>query len=214
MCNYVVNSITFSSRNRSLLKELHKEVLECYDAAAKGKNLVKDLMKANGYPFPFWVNNTDHISACDEFITSKKCLSFFRCETTSAWGDNMAAFVKMLVEKYDNKINLSFCSEGMGNEVLLVKDETGVFYPERFKLEWCLDGDSDITYFNSFRSLFEYLKEKFPKARFGYYDTLENIKKSIDRAYEDVNEEYFVTINRFKEYQKEYDGYITLREAA
>ena len=55
MCNYAVNSITFSSRNSKLLKELHKKVLACYDAMSDGKNLVKDLLKAHGYIVPFRV---------------------------------------------------------------------------------------------------------------------------------------------------------------
>ena len=53
MCNYAVNSITFSSRNSKLLKELHKKVLACYDAMSDGKNLVMDLLKAHGYIVPF-----------------------------------------------------------------------------------------------------------------------------------------------------------------
>ena len=89
MCNYAVNSITFSSHSLLMLKGLHKKVLACYDAMADGHNLVKDLMKAHGYPVPFGVNNTDHFSACDEFITNKKGVYYFQCETTSAWDANM-----------------------------------------------------------------------------------------------------------------------------
>lgn len=214
MCNYVINSITFSSRDRRLLKSLHKKVLACYDSAYSGHNLVKDLMKAHGYPAPIWVNNTDHFSACDEFVINKNGVYYFQCETTSAWDESMTPFIKMLIEKYAKKIHLSFCSEGANSETLVVKDETGVFYKERFKLEWCVDGNSENQYFNAFSELFEYLKEKFPKARFNYYDTLEGIKKSIDLAYETYNKEYFVYIFRFKEYQNEYANYLDMREVA
>ena len=129
MCNYAINSITFSSRNCSMLKELHKKVLACYDAAADGHNLVKDLMKAHGYYVPMRVNNTDHISACDEFVTKKQGVYYFQCETTTAWNDNMLPIIAMLIEKYHNKVHISFCTEEQGNDLFLVYDETGIFYP-------------------------------------------------------------------------------------
>lgn len=214
MCNYAVNSITFSSHSLLMLKGLHKKVLACYDAMADGHNLVKDLMKAHGYPVPFGVNNTDHFSACDEFITNKKGVYYFQCETTSAWDANMEPFIKLLRERYSNKVQLSFCSEEQSNDIFLVKDDTGVFYPERFKVDWCIGDNYETQYFNTFSELFDYLKEMFPKAHLSYYDTLEGIKDSIDLAYENKDEEYFFYVYRFRDYYNEYENYIMLREAA
>ena len=91
MCNYVVNSITFSSRNSKLLRELHKKVLSCYDSALQGKNFVRVLLKSHGYLLPLGVDSRDHFSACDEFISSKRGVYYFSCETTTAWNENMIA---------------------------------------------------------------------------------------------------------------------------
>lgn len=214
MCNYAVNSITFSSRNSKLIRELHHKVLRCFDSAAQGKNLVKDLMKSHGYLLPLGVNNRDHFSACDELITNKKGTYYFQCETTTAWNDNMFPIITLLKEKYHNDIHLSFCTED-GNELLLVKDETGVFYPERFKVEWRIgDNDFEIEYFNTYREMFEYLRDSFPKAFFSYYDSLEDIKNSIDRMYEDTAKEYCLCIHRFKEYNNEMANFLAQKGVA
>jgi len=214
MCNYAVNSITFSSRNSKLIRELHNKVLRCYDSAAQGKNLVKDLMKSHGYLLPLGVNNRDHFSACDELITNKKGPYYFQCETTTAWNDNMLPIITLLKEKYHNDIHLSLCTED-GNELLLVKDETGVFYPERFKVEWRIgDNDFEIEYFNTYKEMFEYLRDNFPKAFFSYYDSLEDIKNSIDRMYEDTEKEYCLCIHRFKEYNNEMANFLAQKEVA
>lgn len=214
MCNYAVNSITFSSRNSKLLKELHKKVLACYDAMSDGKNLVKDLLKAHGYIVPFRVNSTDHVSACDEFITKKSQVYFFRCETTTAWEDNMAPIIILLSEKYHDEIHISFCSEEPGNDIYLVKDETGVFYPDRFKVDWCLDDNYETEYFTTFLDMYHYLKEYFPKAAFCYHDSIEDIKSAIDQMYGDTDDEYFVNINVFRDYYNAEAEYIVSREAA
>ena len=96
MCNYVVNSITFSSRNSILLRELHKKVLSCYDDAVKGKNFVRDLLKSHGYLLPLEVDTRDHFPACNEFITSKREVYFFSCKTTTARNENVLPTIKLL----------------------------------------------------------------------------------------------------------------------
>lgn len=213
MCNYTVNSITFSSRNATLLKQLHKKVLACYDAAAGGHNFVKDLMKAHGYYLPLHVNNTDHFSGCDEFITYKKDITFFQCETTSAWEDNMLPIMLILKEKYNNQIHLSFCSED-GSDIFLIKDETGVFYPEKFKMEWCINENCDSRYFNSYKEMYQYIKEYFPKSRISYYDNIEDIEEKMDYAYGSYDREYYFYIHRFEEYHSEYTELMLRKEVA
>ena len=202
MCNYVVNVITFSSRNSKLLRELHKKVLTCYDDAVKGKNFVKDLLKSHSYILPLGVDNRDHFSFCDEFVTSKRGVYFFNCETTTAWNENMLPIINLLKDKYHNEIHLSFCSED-GGDIFIVKDDTGVFFPDRYKVEWCIEGVSESLYFKTYKALFTYLRTTFPKAYFGYYDSLEDIESSIDQIYGSSNKEYYFYIHRFKEYHSE-----------
>lgn len=213
MCNYAVNSITFSSRNSKLIRELHHKVLRCFDSAMQGKNLVKDFLKSYGYLLPLGVNNTDHFSACDEFIANKKGTYYFQCETTTAWNDNMLPIITLLKEKYRDKIHLSFCTED-GSDIFLVKDETGVFYPERYKVEWCVNNDANIEYFNTFKELFIYLQETFPKAFFSYYDSLDDISNSINQMYEEPKNEYYFNIHRFKEYNNEMANFLDQKEVA
>lgn len=214
MCNYAINSITFSSRNGRLIKELHKKVLQCYDAANEGKNLVRDLMKVHGYIIPFRVNNTDFISACNEFVTHKNGIYYFQCETTTAWEDNILPIMVLLKDKYENKVRISFCTEEPGCELFLVKDETGVFYPNKYKINWCLDDCYETEYFETFKELFTYLQEHFPKALISYYDSLSDIKRSIDQMYGDTDKEYMMEIYKFQEYYNEQEPYVLSVEVA
>lgn len=213
MCNYVVNSITFSSRNSKLLRELHKKVLNCYDSAMKGKNFVRDFLKSHGYLLPLGVDTRDHFSACDEFITSKRGVYYFSCETTTAWSENMIPIINLLKDKYHNDIRLSFCSED-GGDIFIVKDETEVFYQDHYKVEWCVDGNSESLYFKTYKALFTYLRTTFPKAYFGYYDSLEDIESSIDEIYGSSKKEYYFYIHRFKEYNNEMANFIESKEVA
>lgn len=213
MCNYAINSITFSSRNGKLLKELHKKVLNCYDASSTGHNLVKDLMRAHDYRLPLRVNNTDYFSACDEFVTKKKDCYFFQCETTSAWEDNMLPIIVMLSERYHNEIHLSFCTEEPGCELFLVKDDTGTFYPARFKIDWCMDDSYESEYFTSFLDMLAYVRRYFPKVDISQYDQLADIKEKVDKIY-DTSAEYFFNVYRFKEYHNDYCSFILSREVA
>lgn len=213
MCNYATNSITFSSRNGKLVRDLHKKVLACYDAGT-GKNLVKNLMKAHGYIVPLRVNNTDYISSCNEFVTHKNGIYYFQCETTSAWEDNMLPIMVLLAEKYDNKVRLSFYSEEPGNDIFLIRDETGIFYPNRYKITWCMDDCYESEYFQDFKELCQYLQQHFSKAVFSIYDSISDIKKSIDLMYADSDKEYMLEIYKIQEYYNDQEYYVVPKEVS
>ena len=179
----------------------------------QGKNFIKDLLKSHGYLLPLGVDNRDHFSYCDVFITSKRGVYFFNCETTTAWNENMLPIINLLKDKYHNEINLSFCSED-GGDIFIVKDDTGVFFPDRYKVEWCIEGVSESLYFKTYKALFTYLRNTFQKAYFGYYDSLEDIESSIDQIYGSSNKEYYFYIHRFKEYNNEMANFIVSKEVA
>ena len=125
----------------------------------------------------------------------------------------MLPIINLLKDKYHNDIRLSFCSED-GSDIFLVKDDTGVFYPDRYKVEWCVEGVSESEYFKTYEALFTYLRTSFPKAYFGYYDSLEDIESSIDEIYSSPKREYYFYIHRFKEYSNEKANFIESKEVA
>ena len=215
MCNYSVNSITFSSRNLDLLKQLHQKVLACYNS--KNENLVRNLLIEHGYSTikaRNVANNRDHFSSCDLSIEAKKPVFFFSCETTSAWNHNLECIMGLLHSHYHNEINLSFCSEEPGMDIYVTKDETGAFYTDKFKVDYCVNDEYATEYFSTFYDVYYYLKESFPKAVFSYYDTLADIKQSIDEAYDTTEEEYFLNINKFKEYDEDNYDIVSSAEVA
>lgn len=204
MCNWCINSMTLTSHDFSMLQNLHGKILACYNAADKNKNLVRDLLAAHGYASSSMLNQLtdrrDHISHCDKVLFKKDNLFMFSCETTTAWSENMVPISTLLAEQYSNKIKLRFQTEEPGSDVYLVSDETGVYYPDRFKTDYCFKGNYDTQYFQTFTEVVDYLKKSFPKADISCYDSISDIKHEVDKIYKNIDDEYFLNINKFVDY--------------
>ena len=202
MCNYATSVLTFSSRNVGMLKSLHTKIWNCY-ALVPHKNLVRDLLHSHDYPTieqEKHTNRTDYISYCDKCITDKGSVSFFSCEITCAWHGNVHPFVLLLSEYYHDEIRLSFCTEEPGTVEYLIHDETGVFYPNKFKVDWCYQNNYEIKYFSTFFQVVDYLHAIFPDADISYYDSMEEVERQVTLAYQEKDENYFLFINRFSEH--------------
>lgn len=202
MANMTINTITMSSKNLKLLKKLQGKIMSCYHSSKN--NLIRDLLVNHGYEeasVAKVVNKTDHFSDCDTLIIKRDGVYCFSCETTSAWSNNMDPIVDLLHDYYQDSIHISFISEEPGTEHFVVMDESGMFYPERYRVDWCLDGNYETEYFATFKEAVNYLKYHFPKAEFGYYDRIIDIKSSIDDAYSTADSEYFFNFNKFQEFQ-------------
>lgn len=214
MCNYAITSITFCSRNSIVLKKLHEKIWECYFIVPH-HNLLRDLLHCHNYSTEEQeelANRTDHISHCDKFIMEKGSVSFFSCEITCAWQGNLAPFLSLLKTIYNNEIRMSFSSEEPGNEEYIVKDETGVFYPDKFKVDWCYQNNYEIKYFSDFFQVVDYLHAIFPDADLSYYDSMEELERQVTLAYQEKDDNYFLYINRFSEYVQSI--HLTNKEAA
>ena len=201
MCNYATSVLTFCSRNTGLLAKLHNKLWNCY-ALVPHKNLVRDLLYSHNIPTSEQeklTNKTDYISFCDKGIMNKGSVSFFSCEITCAWQGNLQPFVLLLSEYYHNEIRLCFCTEEPGTEEYLIHDETGVFYPNKFKVDWCYQNSYEIKYLPSFFQVVDYLHGIFPEADISYYDSIEEVEKQVALAYQELDENYFLYIHRFSE---------------
>lgn len=201
MCNYATTSLTFCSRNASLLKDLHKKLWNCY-ALVPHRNLVRDLLHSHNYPTAEQerlTNKTDYISLCDNYIKDRGPVSFFSCEITCAWQGNIQPFLSLLSTCYHGEIRLSFCSEEPGAEEYIIHDETGVFYPDKFKVDWCFQNNYEIKYFSSFFRVIDYLHAVFPEANLSYYDSMEEVENQVALAYQEKDENYFLYIHRFSD---------------
>lgn len=215
MPNYAVNNITFSSRSRLMLEELHAKVSACYRVKEGHSNLVRGLMiDFNFDPDTIYTitNRTDVISDCDKAITTKGKVHFFSMETTTGWSSNMEPIIEILKKKFHNKIHLSYVTEEPGCELFFVHDNTGIFYPDRFRLDFCYKETYVTEYFTSIYTLVDYIKEAFPLADISYYDSISDIKEEVDNIYCNDEEEYFFNINRFVE--PAVDNQIYEKEAA
>lgn len=201
MCNYAITDITFCSRNSSCINKLHEKVWNCY-ALVPHHNLVRDLLRSHNYPnaeLEKLTNRTDYISHCDKTVMHKGSVFFFSCELTCAWQGNLTPFLSLLNKVYGDEIRISFATEEPGSEEYIIHDETGVFYPDKFKVDWCYQNNYEIKYFSTFFQVIDYLHAIFPDADLSYYDSLEETEHQVSLAYQEKDENYFLFINRFSE---------------
>lgn len=202
MANIAINTITMASKNLKMLKRLHGKIMDCCHSGKK--NLVRDLLLNHGYAESSvvkTVNKSDHFSDCDTLIIRRDGVYSFNCETTSSWANNMSPIIDLLHDYYQDVIRISFISEEPGTEQFVVMDESEMFYPEKFRVDWCVESNYETEYFSTFKEAVNYLKYHFPKAEFGYYDSIADIKANIDSAYSATDDEYFFNFNKFKEFQ-------------
>lgn len=203
MCNYAVNCLSFYGRDFSMVQDIFNKITSCYNNANGNKNSVRCFFNKYNYGERFintMTDGRDYFSHCDTTIVKKDNVFMFGCETNTAWSENMEGFFALMLDHYKNKVNLSFISEEPGGDIYVYKDDTGLFYPDRFKADFCVNENYHTEYFSEYSDLIDYLKEHFPKAEISLYDHIKDLKENIDKVYAGSCDDYFLSINRFKEY--------------
>ena len=197
--NPCINSLTFVSRNPLMLKKLHNIILELLKANQCG---IYDLLAKHGYTkrdLAILVDKRDYINDVDTVITAKRNVFYFTMESISAWVPNLLPIVTLLKEKYDNKIKLVSQSSEEGNRLYHTNDISGMFYPQRFKVDFCLNGDYETEFFCNWLDMITYLENHFEKADINAFYSISELEEAIDEAY-DSDDEYFLTINMYTPY--------------
>lgn len=197
MANVCVNTIYFCAENRELLLELFNKIRSCYDSMP-AKNIY-DLFRMHGYKdseIDHIVDKRDDITACDGILTRVDGYYYFEAETCTAWIPHMDVFYKLIEEKYGNRIRIFYCSEENGCEIYTTNDIDGIFFDAKFRLDFGSDDDSDVVYFDNFKKLVQYTKDRFSQD-ISEIDDLRTMEEKILRNLGDYNKEYYCEINRF-----------------
>jgi len=201
MANVCCNALTFTSRDVNAIRDLHKYVLANYK---DGENAsTRSLMSSFCYSLSDcnrYCDRRDYFDWVDEKMSSKGDVFYFCASTVSAWTPNMEYLEKIIMDKYKNKINLYYQSEEEGLELYVYKDDTGHWYPERFKAYYYgCEKDSFSEYFVSYEELVAFLISTFPKAKgLSVFNSPADNEDIICKAYEEGDSEFTFGIYCFK----------------
>lgn len=198
MANYCSNSIAFYSKDKAVLTELFDKINNILDNT-KDRS-VYELLLSSGYSSAEAdkiSDRRDSITYADDKITDSGCgYYYFKADTESAWQPNMTSFFYLLQEKYDNRISLVYATEEPGCGVFINTDVDGLFFSDRYKIDYYIANEYITEYFTDFKDVVCFLNENLPHAKVSLYDSPEEIRHKVRVAYDDGNDFYF-NLDRF-----------------
>lgn len=153
MANYCANSIVFYGEDKEVLKDLWKKINFCMDTR---KCSVKSLLKSCGYTedeAAERADGRDYFTYLDDAVTTDYERYYFKADTDSAWNSNIDSFKILLQEKYNGKIKLMYQSEEAGCGIFITNDINGIFFSERYRLDFDMGKDWITEYFTGYEDL-------------------------------------------------------------
>lgn len=207
MPNYFTNRIIFYGEDKKTLKDLLDKLSACVDEPAKNKvRIFLELSGLNAEDAEAYADRHDFFTYLDFAVQENPCGAYFEVQTESAWSANMECFYKVLRKTYDGKINMVYQSEEAGCGIFINSDTEGLFFTERYRLDYC-HGDSSVReYFSSWQEAAEFLYDAFPKAKITPYTSLADAVNRIESLYRfDSRKQEYIYLDRFK-YSEEEGG--------
>ena len=201
MANYCANSIIFYAKRKKPLEEIRQMVSRCLSDAklnsVKQFLIFADLKRLADGEF---CDGRDYFVNCDAEVEKDIGLYCLRVETESAWSPNMIVIELMLKAKYNGTVKMVYESEEVGSDVYVNTDKLGLYFVDRYKVEFNYKDDTDSEYFTDWRSTVKYLHEKFPLAKLCLAEELETAEKKIRKAYKFSEADCdYININEFEE---------------
>ena len=201
MANYCANSIIFYAKRKKPLEEIRQMVSRCLSDAklnsVKQFLIFADLKRLADGEF---CDGRDYFVNCDAEVEKDIGLYCLRVETESAWSPNMIVIELMLKAKYNGTVKMVYESEEVGSDVYVNTDKLGLYFVDRYKVEFNYKDDTDSEYFTDWRSTVKYLYEKFPLAKLCLTENLETAEKKIRKAYKFSEADCdYININKFQE---------------
>ncbi len=201
MANYCSNSIRFFSKDRAKLAVFLRKVSAVCNSRSSGYG---DLMVLHGYnarQVAGVIDKRDMLTHCDTKLTVDGDTYSFRVDTETAWSPHMDAFRKMLREKYGNAIHMVYQSEEPGTGVFINTDTAGKYFPERFIIDCCHNGEYSKEYFCTLEEAVEWIEGAIGDFGYSLFDTAETVERKVQDILPDDGFSFF----SFHEYSME-DG--------
>ena len=112
----------------------------------------------------------------------------------------MTALEYMLKAKYNGTVKMVYQSEEPGCEVYINSDKLGIYFTDRYVIDYSYQGNGDTYYFTWWKEAVEFLNTTFQKAHLGYEEDLEKAGKKITETYNfsEKDGDYF-RFNKFED---------------
>lgn len=200
MANYCANSIVFYGKRKKPLEEIRRLVSKCL--GDRKLNSIKQFLKLCGLPQLAngeLCDGRDYFANCDANIEKDTAGYYLRVDTESAWNPNMTALEYMLKAKYNGTVKMVYQSEEHGCEVYINSDKLGIYFTDRYIVDYSYKGSGDTYYFTWWKEAVEFLNKNFPKAHLDYEEDLEKVSKKITKTYKfsEKDGDYF-RFNKFE----------------
>ena len=207
MANYFTNRIVFYGEDKEVLTDLLGKISACLDEPAKNKvRMFLQLAGLNADDAEAYADSHDFFTYLDLGVQVNPCGAYFEIQTESAWSANMDGFYKVLQKTYDGKINMVYQSEEAGSGIFINSDTEGLFFTERFRVDYCYGDSSVREYFSSWQETAEFLNAVFPRAKITTYTTLADAVNRIESLYcFDSRKQEYIYLDQFK-YSEEEGG--------
>jgi len=200
MANYFTNRIVFYGEDKKALTDLLGKISACVDEPANNKvRTFLELAGLNAEDAKACADSHDFFTYLDFTVQENPCGGYFEVQTESAWSANIEGFYKVLRKTYDGKINLVYQSEEAGCGIFINSDIEGMFFTERYRLDYCYGDSSVREYFSTWQEAAEFLNDVFPKAKITSYTTLADAVNRIESLYRfDSRKQEYIYLDRFK----------------
>lgn len=159
MPNYCSNKMWFCSSDKEQLQKFFDIFRKCFDDIHKSS--ISELFVMHGYSRQEAEDITDRrdmIVSCSGIISKMKGSYFFEAETETAWAPHIECIIKLLREKYQDRIRVIYVSEECGSEIYVTNDFDGVFVTDRYKLDFCSDKRYYLEYFRTYDELICFIR--------------------------------------------------------
>lgn len=121
------------------------------------------------------------------FNEAENSLSF---SAEEAWG--ATDFHKVLEENFPD-IKVFYVVEEENEDIYATNDKEGKYFPDRFYVDTCIEGDYQSDYFTDKKDVFKWLKE----LSLGNIRNEKDVEDFNDKAAEDISDD-FISIHEFK----------------
>ena len=197
MANYCSNSIVFFSKDKSKLSRFLRKVYAAFDSIGSG---FYNLMVLHGYKnreILSVIDKRDSFTHCDTRLEQNKDTYSFKVEVETAWEPHMAMFYKIIREKYNNAIQIVYMAEECGSELYVNSDKEGVYFPQRYMVDCCHNGEYQKEYFDTYPEAINWIRAEYVDIDVNEYNSLKEGETKVE-AVSDFDSGDFFNFHRFE----------------
>lgn len=193
MANYCSNSIAIFGYDKEKVDELHDLMVKFFHKNSNGS--IRAFVVACGYSSDEALKMTDGrdtFADIDYVVSEKEHIFYFKFQTESAWSPNVGVFRKIISDKYDEELDMEYCSKEPGVGIFINTDEEGFFFTDRYYLDSCINSEYETECFESKQELLDWIKSKFPDIKVTIKTSWYKIEEEVCDHLDENDDDFFV----------------------